>query len=203
MKAAELDGVVILEWGSDPARVLDTETKVNQPGTYVFEGYNVYQFPSRGASLASAKRIATFDLPSDPTVILDQKFDPISGQILSQPVQFGTNSGIKRYFQFKRDYLKDLGELGERRFARGHHGVAAADGGDFRHPGLVLAIEHSLVILQRHVSLHLGVWENTQNKGILIQKGPGNHAHVAGHPVSAWSRWGPLARREPQPNAVG
>ncbi len=108
---SELDGKVGLEWGSDLARVRDTETTVRQPGGYVFEGYNIYQFPSRGASLSNAKRIATFDLATDPAVILDEQFDLASGQILYKPVQFGTNSGIVHYFNFTRDYIKDIEKL--------------------------------------------------------------------------------------------
>jgi hypothetical protein len=111
VKVTELDGVVILEWGSDLERVKNTEEKINQPGAYKFEGYNVYQFPSRTASKSEAKRIVTYDLPTDPTVVLDEKFDPQSGQILLQPVQFGSNSGIKRFFKFDRDYVLDIDKL--------------------------------------------------------------------------------------------
>ncbi len=111
VKVAELDGQVILEWASDVTRVADTEGKVNDPGSYVFEGYNVYQLSRRDSPFSSAKRIATYDLATDPGVVLDEKFDPASGQILKLPVQFGTNSGVKRYFVFKRDYVKDLEEV--------------------------------------------------------------------------------------------
>ena len=109
--AAELDGKIILEWASDPAAVKKTETTVNNPGAYEFEGYNVYQFPLASSTLADAKRVATYDLPTDPTVILDEQFDPVSGQILALPVQFGTNSGITRYFEFDRDYVRDINKL--------------------------------------------------------------------------------------------
>ncbi len=111
VKVAELDGQIILEWGSDLARVAETETIVNQPGDYEFEGYNVYQFPKRSSSLAEAKRIAVFDLPDDPTVVLDEQFDNTSGQILFKPVQFGANSGITRYFKFNRDYILDFDKI--------------------------------------------------------------------------------------------
>jgi hypothetical protein len=111
VKVAELDGEVIMEWGSDLARVEEIENTVSQPGEYAFEGYNVYQFPKRSASLSEAKRIATFDLPEDPTVVLDEQFDNASGQILSKPVQFGSNSGITRYFKFNRDYILDFDKI--------------------------------------------------------------------------------------------
>lgn len=107
----ELDGQVILEWGSDLNRVRETETRVSQPGQYEFEGYNVYQLPSRGARLEEAKRIVTYDLPTEPRVIFDTRFDLVSGQFISVPIQFGTNSGIKRTFLFKRDYILDVDKI--------------------------------------------------------------------------------------------
>ncbi len=111
VKVAELDGQIVLEWGSNLTRVADTEQRVNQPGGYTFEGYNVYQLPSRGSRLSEAVRIVTYDLPSDPTVVLDEQFDQRSGQILKLPVQFGTNSGVVRFFNFKRDYVRDIDKI--------------------------------------------------------------------------------------------
>lgn len=111
VKIAELDGEVVLEWGSNAVRVSDTETKVNQPGSYKFEGYNVYQLPARNSRLSDAKLVAVYDLVGDPTVVLDEQFDTKSGQILRVPVFFGSNSGIQRYFDFKRDYIKDIDKV--------------------------------------------------------------------------------------------
>ncbi len=111
VKIVELDSHIMLEWGSNLTRVRDTEDRINEPGSYVFEGYNVYQLPSRGASLSEGQRIATYDLETDPTVILDEQFHAPSGQILFLPVQFGSNSGIKRYFKFDRDYVRDIDKL--------------------------------------------------------------------------------------------
>lgn len=111
VKVSELDGQVVLEWGSNLTRVNETENTINQPGAYKFEGYNVYQLPSRSSRLSEGRRIATFDLPTDPSVVLDLQFDPVSGQILELPVQFGTNSGVQRYFRFNRDYIRDIDKL--------------------------------------------------------------------------------------------
>ncbi|HXG01578.1 MAG TPA: hypothetical protein VNL69_12350, partial [Bacteroidota bacterium] len=80
VKVSELDGQVILEWGSNLTRVNEIENTINQPGAYKFEGYNVYQLPSRSSRLSEGRRIATFDLPTDPSVVLDLQFDPNSGQ---------------------------------------------------------------------------------------------------------------------------
>jgi len=61
--------------------------------------------------LSEAKRIQTYDLVADPTVILDEQFDLSSGQILFKPVAFGTNSGITRFFRTTRDFIKDIDRL--------------------------------------------------------------------------------------------
>lgn len=108
---AQLDSRVVFEWASNQSVVAATEKTVYQPGSFYFEGYNVYQLPNASSGLADAKRIATYDLTTDPTVVLDQVFDVASGQILLKPVQYGTNSGITRYFSFDRDYIKDIPRL--------------------------------------------------------------------------------------------
>ncbi len=109
----ELDGHVAFEWGSDFPTVSNIEQTTSQPGNYTFEGYNVYQLPSANSTLSSAKRIATYDLITDPAVVLDQQFDQASGQILLKPVQFGTNSGVSRFFDFTKDYVKDIPRLND------------------------------------------------------------------------------------------
>ena len=109
----ELDGHVIFEWGSDLGTVSNIENTTTQPGNYTFEGYNVYQLPSASSTLDQAKRIATYDLITDPAVVLDEQFDQASGQILLKPVQFGTNSGISRFFDFTKDYVKDIPRLND------------------------------------------------------------------------------------------
>lgn len=111
VKVAELDEKVIIEWSSDQGRVKNTEQTIVNPGDFRFEGYNVYQFPSRSSLITEARRIATFDLESDPTVILDERFDQTSGQVLKVPVQFGTNSAVRRVFEFNRDYIRDIEKL--------------------------------------------------------------------------------------------
>lgn len=111
LKWAEEDENIILEWGSVLSNVTAIETVVSQPGGYTFEGYNLYQFPRSTSGLTEATRVATFDLATDPTVILDEQFDNNSGQILFIPVQFGSNAGVQRYFEFDRDYVRDVDRI--------------------------------------------------------------------------------------------
>jgi hypothetical protein len=107
----ELDEKIVLNWGSNLTRVNDIEKTVTQPGAYTFEGYNVYQLPRERSQLNEAKRIATYDLLTDPTVILDEQFDRTSGRVLFLPVQYGSNSGVYRYFEFDRDYIRDIDKI--------------------------------------------------------------------------------------------
>ena len=107
----EMDEKVILEWGSDDKRVEETEMTIHEAGSYVFEGYNVYQFPKKNSSPKEGERIATFDLPTDPTVIMDDYIDSTTGYVFQKPVQFGSNSGIRRYFEFNRDYIRDIDKI--------------------------------------------------------------------------------------------
>jgi hypothetical protein len=105
----ELDGEIVLDWGSELGDVDITEH--NNAAPYVFQGYNVYQFPSRNAGLKDGRRLATFDVIDEVTVVLDDQFDPTSGQILRLPVQLGSNSGINRSFRVATDALSGRPKL--------------------------------------------------------------------------------------------
>jgi hypothetical protein len=112
VKYTELNGHVIFEWGSNAQRIRDIENPTFTPGDYTFEGYNVYQMNNNQTrDLSSARRIATYDLLADPAVVLDEQFDEPSGQILIKPVQFGSNSGVSRFFNFNRDFVRDIPRL--------------------------------------------------------------------------------------------
>lgn len=111
VQVTELDGMVLLEWRSDDNTVKAIEQTINNPGGFVFEGYNVYQLPTAQSTLSDGMRLATYDLPTDPATVLDEGFDPGSGQILTIPVQFGGNSGVNREFIFDRDYVNDIDKI--------------------------------------------------------------------------------------------
>ena len=110
VSVAELSEEVVLDWGGE-ASVNAVENKISNPGSYRFEGYNVYQLASANSSVKdpTTKRLATYDTPDDPTVITD--LQPISGVVVAVPVQFGTNSGIKRHFIFNADKIKDIAKI--------------------------------------------------------------------------------------------
>jgi hypothetical protein len=105
----QLDGEIVLEWGSDLNNVNITETGSAAP--YLFQGYNVYQFPTRSSTLADGKRLATYDVVDEVTVVLDDQFDPTSGQILRLPVQLGSNTGVSRYIRIANDAVSGRANL--------------------------------------------------------------------------------------------
>ena len=105
VNVVELDKGIILEWDNDAAAMKATE-EANSRG-YLFEGYNVYQFPSATAPVTSAKKLATYDLITDPSTVSQEEFDEASGQILIKPVQLGKNSGIVRYMYITKDEIRN------------------------------------------------------------------------------------------------
>lgn len=91
-----LDQQIVLSW-SDSAGGVKIESFVD--GGYAFEGYNIYQFKSSVASLGNAVRLATYDKVDAITTIFDNVYDAGTGYVISKPVQFGGDAGIKRYFK--------------------------------------------------------------------------------------------------------
>jgi len=99
VSVAELDRKIILSWGTD--------SEVSTPSGYTFEGYNVYQ----SASISSAgpwKRIATFDVNNGVKIIEDLTLNIELGVPIVQPVQFGDDTGIKRYIEITEDKIRGV-----------------------------------------------------------------------------------------------
>ena len=105
VKSAELDKRIVLNWGDDLTAIAATEKTV--VSGFVFEGYNVYQLPTTASSLANGKRVATFDVKNLIQTIFDPGVDPVSGFVISQAKQFGTNSGIQRFFSTDQDKIRN------------------------------------------------------------------------------------------------
>ncbi|MEX2189566.1 MAG: T9SS type A sorting domain-containing protein [Bacteroidota bacterium] len=111
VRYSELDGTVILEWGSDHKRALRTEERVVPVGGYEFEGYNIYQFPSAFAGSSEGRRIATFDVENGIRTVFERRYVYEYGAEADVPVQFGNDTGIRRYFVFDRDHLSGTAKL--------------------------------------------------------------------------------------------
>ena len=100
--ASELDQKILLTWGENDQEVKQVE---DSSTIFKFQGYNIYQLPSANSRVSEGKRIATFDIIDNKEKILDYIFDPTTNNSSLKPVQFGSDSGIQRYFLVDRDYL--------------------------------------------------------------------------------------------------
>ncbi len=107
VSAVSLNKKVVLDWGENPGKVSATENLVihdlidsvdpSGGGEYKFEGYNIYQLPYFGASKDQAKLIGTYDVINGVSTI--PFVDPVTRTVEpSISTQFGTDSGIKRFF---------------------------------------------------------------------------------------------------------
>lgn len=105
--AAGFDNKIVLDWGETAAYVSATENSVvadhidsvdvSGGGAYKFQGYNVYQFPYKGASISEAKLLATYDLVDSIKYI--NYVDLATREVNpSYFIQYGTDSGVRRYF---------------------------------------------------------------------------------------------------------
>jgi hypothetical protein len=101
---AELDEEIVLDWSKSTANVVATESSSGKG--YTFQGYNVYQLPSASAQVNEAVRVATYDVIDGVGKINDFIFDPVTGSVVIVPVQFGNDTGIKRYISIKEDKIK-------------------------------------------------------------------------------------------------
>ncbi|MEO8398512.1 MAG: T9SS type A sorting domain-containing protein [Ignavibacteriaceae bacterium] len=104
VNVVESDQEIILDWGENNAKVQETESQ-NAKG-YQFQGYNIYQLPSASADVTQGKRIATFDINDGIGKIFDDVFDVNTGSVVNLPVQFGNDTGIKRFLTVNSDALK-------------------------------------------------------------------------------------------------
>ena len=104
VRSAMGDGAIVLDWGFDPGAMDATEN--NLASTFIFEGYNLYQFPSLEADISQAVKLATFDLANGITTILGEELDDTSGEVLRLPRQIGTDSGLRWIFRITRDALR-------------------------------------------------------------------------------------------------
>jgi hypothetical protein len=99
---SQLDGEISMSWADS---VGSTKIEAFNSAGYAFEGYNVYQFNGATPDFASAKKLATYDLVNAVTTIFDDVYDPATGYIISKPVQFGTDGGIKRTYITTQDAI--------------------------------------------------------------------------------------------------
>lgn len=101
--ATPIDGGVLINWDNAKNRA-DVEAADHKG--YDFEGYNIYQLPSATTDLSNAKRIATYDIVDNVTTVFDQQLDLSTGAVISKPVVFGTDAGVKRNITITNDAIR-------------------------------------------------------------------------------------------------
>ncbi|MDO8550121.1 MAG: T9SS type A sorting domain-containing protein, partial [Ignavibacteria bacterium] len=96
---AELDNILILDWGSNSVVAANIESFSGQG--YNFEGYEVYQLPNPSAALSEGVKLVTFDLVNGITTIIDTVEQ--SGVLLGVITVTGQDKGIKRFLEVTKD----------------------------------------------------------------------------------------------------
>lgn len=98
-----LDREIILDWSKNVTKVQETET-FNRKG-HKFQGYNIYQLPTASSQVTEGIRVATYDIVDQVGKISDLVFDVKTGSVIKYPVQFGNDTGIKRFISIKNDQV--------------------------------------------------------------------------------------------------
>jgi hypothetical protein len=88
-----LDREILLSW--------DSRSEDYHEFGYEFEGYNIYIGASKGGPW---KRLATYDRQNGIYVVLDEQYDETTGLVLSLPVAFGGDTGLKYQHRITQDY---------------------------------------------------------------------------------------------------
>ncbi|MDP1677912.1 MAG: T9SS type A sorting domain-containing protein [Bacteroidota bacterium] len=100
VKVVNADGAILLDWGNEAtAKLAESQNK----NGYKFQGYNIYQSKTSAYSPNNSILLATYDVVDDVGAIRDEVFDPITSEPVVKRVQFGTNSGIQRYYKVTID----------------------------------------------------------------------------------------------------
>jgi len=102
VNASPLDGRIILNWWEQEsvARIEHDLSPV-----YKFQGYNIYQLPRAESPLSEGKLIATYDVIDGLSTVFGWTIDPAKGFIEFKALGFGSDSGIKRYYETTQDLI--------------------------------------------------------------------------------------------------
>ncbi len=104
VNVAELEDEIVLNWGFDHEAVERVEDFESQG--FRFEGYNVYQLPSRTASVDEGVKLASFDKENLVSTIFDNVIDEETGFVIQRPVQISPNEGLQRFISITEDQIR-------------------------------------------------------------------------------------------------
>jgi hypothetical protein len=99
VEVAALDRRIRLGWGS--------ESEIDRAPGYTFQGYNIYQSISVSAA-GPWHLIQVFDIKDGIRTIEDESLNLEFGIPLMQPVQFGDDVGVQRFFEITEDKVQGL-----------------------------------------------------------------------------------------------
>ena len=104
-KVTELNNEIMFSWDA-----VDALENYESNG-YEFQGYVVYQYPSKSSVFENAREVATFDLNDGIGKVFGPQFDTESGTVLVKVLKNGSDSGIKRFISVKSDLFKSGAKL--------------------------------------------------------------------------------------------
>ena len=105
---------IILVW-DDTAESYSATSEVDldadgNPTTFMFEGYNVYQYETASGA-GAMKRLATYDVVNGVTEIYDTVFNASLGENINIRTQFGSDSGLAQFHAISTDGLNGNSKL--------------------------------------------------------------------------------------------
>jgi hypothetical protein len=166
--ASALADQVLLVWGSgaesyNALSEVDLDAAGN-PTSFVFEGYNVYQYETDSGAGAK-KRLATYDIVNGTTEIYDTVFNAELGENINIRTQFGSDSGLAHFEAITTDGLNGNSKLITNRSY--YYGVTAYG---YNADGIPKTLESSPAVLtvRPEVPNTFSAGDNTASAGDLI-----------------------------------
>ena len=168
VSASSLADQVLLVWG-DNAESYNALSEVDldaagNPTSFVFEGYNVYQYETASGAGAK-KRLATYDIVNGTTEIYDTVFNAELGENINIRTQFGSDSGLAHFEAITTDGLNGNSKLITNRSY--YYGVTAYG---YNASGIPKTLESSPAVLtvRPEVPNTFAAGENTASAGDII-----------------------------------
>ena len=168
VSASALADQVLLVWG-DNAESYNALSEVDldaagNPTSFVFEGYNVYQYETASGAGAK-KRLATYDIVNGTTEIYDTVFNAELGENINIRTQFGSDSGLAHFEAITTDGLNGNSKLITNRSY--YYGVTAYG---YNASGIPKTLESSPAVLtvRPEVPNTFAAGDNTASAGDII-----------------------------------
>jgi len=159
---------IILVW-DDTAESYSATSEVDldangNPTTFLFEGYNVYQYETASGA-GAMKRLATYDVVNGVTEIYDTVFNASLGENINIRTQFGSDSGLAQFHAISTDGLNGNSKLTTN---RAYNYAVTAYG--YNADGIPKTLESSPVYLtvRPEVPNTMTAGENTASAGDVV-----------------------------------